>query len=254
MQGFSEGLLTLSYSDLDGGSVKPLEEAMARRRRPTKPISLTSTWLSWRPRVCRFHGLLSADECEALMQLGSSRLERAQVRHAEAVRTAQGCWLPRSDLRSVWSDEQRRGLVQSVEERIAHATGIPLTHGEPAQVLRYGAGQQYSVHPDFFDPRDEQELSNGGQRVATFLVYLSSVPAAAGGATCFPRAGLSVQPSAGDGLLWYNTHVDGRVDAKSVHLSEPVLGGTGAVKWALSKWLRQGRFTVDRETFASEGW
>ena len=86
------------------------------------------------------------------------------------------------------------------------------------------------------------------------LVYLSSVPVAAGGATCFPRAGLSVQPSAGDGLLWYNTHVDGRVDAESVHLSEPVLGGTGAVKWALSKWLRQGRFTVDRETFASEGW
>ena len=140
--------------------------------------------------------------------------------------------------------------MSSVEERIAHATGIPLTHGEPSQVLRYGRGQQYTLHPDFFDPKDKRQLGNGGNRQATLLVYLNTLDEASGGATHFPKADLRVHPRCGDAVLWYNTHCDGRVDPDSTHAGEPVLSST--TKWVLSKWLRQRPFEVDVRSFERE--
>ena len=70
-----------------------------------------------------------------------------------------------------------------------HASGIPRAHGEPCQVLRYRPGEEYKRHPDFFDPADTEELRNGGQRMATFIIYLSTLPRSSGGSTVFPRTG-----------------------------------------------------------------
>merc|ERR1711935_319707 len=146
-------------------------------------------------------------------------------------RSSDGCWIPRSDLPSVWHTEWQRNLVAAVEDRIALTTGFPLQNGEPSQILRYTRGAEYSLHPDFFDPADRSSLANGGQRCATLLVYLSSVAADDGGATFFPRARLRVQPSMGEALLWHNTNTQGHVDPRSVHASEPVR--SRAVKWVL---------------------
>ena len=211
------------------------------------------TRLARRPRVSLHHGFLSAEECAALIQMASARLGDCDVNAARGhLRTSDGCWIPRSDLPSVWRTKWQHDLVETVEDRIAHATGFPLHNGEPSQIMRYTTGAQYSLHPDFFDPGDRLALANGGQRCATLLIYLSSVPADDGGATFFPRARLRVQPSMGDALLWHNTDPDGRIDPRSVHASEPVR--PRAVKWVLSKWLRAHRFTVDCHGFRQEHW
>ena len=136
-----------------------------------------------------------------------------------------------------------------MERRIAKATGVATGCGEPSQVLRYEAGQEYALHPDFFSPEDAHALANGGQRVATFLLYLNSVPEHAGGATIWPhaaRGGLRVQPSRGSAVLLHNTHPSGGVDERSVHCGERVVEGE---KWVLSKWLRERPFAVDVEAF-----
>ena len=109
----------------------------------------------------------------------------------------------------------------------------------------------------FFDRSNSEELSRAGQRVATMLLYLSTLDQEAGGGTWFPHAKLRVQPTAGSALLWYNTRLDGRPDPQSMHASEPVRPlnlAEAPVKWVLSKWLRVRRFPVDIDQFKADGW
>ena len=141
----------------------------------------------------------------------------------------------------------------------------------PSQVLRYIPGQRYEVHPDFFDPRDREELANGGQRIVTCLLYLSTLPVGAGGATWFPEAdtghlrnrGLRVRPVEGRAIIFHNTLPDGSVDHRSVHAGETVRWNRNShaapqqdqqvyrppppEKWLLSKWVRQRPYHVDAE-------
>jgi hypothetical protein len=42
----------------------------------------------------------------------------------------------------------------------------------------------------------------GGPRIVTFMIYLTDVEL--GGHTVFPQAGISVRPTAGDALYWFN--------------------------------------------------
>jgi len=62
-------------------------------------------------------------------------------------------------------------MVQRIESRIATWSQIQPSHGEPIQVLRYQAGQEYQAHYDYFF--HESGLANN--RVATVLMYLSDV-------------------------------------------------------------------------------
>lgn len=43
-------------------------------------------------------------------------------------------------------------------------------HGEGLQVLHYEVGQKYEPHYDYF--LDDFNTKNGGQRIATLLMYL----------------------------------------------------------------------------------
>lgn len=52
-----------------------------------------------------------------------------------------------------------------------HINSCCLTdHGEGLQVLHYEVGQKYEPHFDYF--LDEFNTKNGGQRIATLLMYL----------------------------------------------------------------------------------
>lgn len=67
----------------------------------------------------------------------------------------------------------------------------PAEHFEPAQITNYKFGQLYAAHFDAFDVTNGPGLecaSQGGQRVATVLMYLNDC--AAGGGTYFPRLDL----------------------------------------------------------------
>ncbi|KAJ4916860.1 Prolyl 4-hydroxylase 5 [Raphanus sativus] len=87
------------------------------------------------------------------------------------------------------------------------------------QVLHYQVGQKYEPHYDYF--LDEFNTKNGGQRIATVLMYLLDVDD--GGETVFPAAkgnisavqwwnelskcgkeGLYVLPKKRDALLFWN--------------------------------------------------
>ncbi|CAN7119866.1 unnamed protein product [Brassica rapa subsp. narinosa] len=68
-------------------------------------------------------------------------------------------------------------------------------HGEGLQVLHYEEGQKYEPHYDYFV--DEFNTKNGGQRMATMLMYLTDVEE--GGETVFPAANMNFSS-----VPWYN--------------------------------------------------
>ena len=164
--------------------------------------------------------------------------------HSFRVRTSSGMFLLRG----------QDAVVAAIEARIAAHAHIPATHGESIQVLHYAPGELYEPHFDSF--HEEFNQRNGGQRIATLLMYLTDVEE--GGETVFPsstdkpqagaaagavsecaRAGVAVPPRAGDALLFYSLTPDGRVDPKSLHGGCPVLRGD---KWSATKWMRVGPF------------
>ena len=71
-------------------------------------------------------------------------------------------------------------------QKIHMLTGKPFGHMELPQVARYTDSQRYVEHYDGVDPHTEAGRAfcqNGGQRIATVLVYLNHV--AEGGSTFF---------------------------------------------------------------------
>ncbi len=51
------------------------------------------------------------------------------------------------------SENDPTGALAWVEERIAAAAQIPVSHGEPFNLLRYQNMQHYDAHLDAFDPK-----------------------------------------------------------------------------------------------------
>ena len=68
------------------------------------------------------------------------------------------------------------------------APSPPLLSSQDFNVLRYSPGQHYNSHMDTFDPHYLTHSNPGfGQRMATFLMYLSDVEE--GGETVFKHEG-----------------------------------------------------------------
>ena len=94
----------------------------------------------------------------------------------------------------------RRGdleIIDRITERVAEAAGLPLDHGDYAQMLKYETKKSYAGHTDCQNAGAPPKRSD---REATFLLYLNSVES--GGETRFPSLGgkrnveqaLSVKP------------------------------------------------------------
>ena len=61
-------------------------------------------------------------------------------------------------------------------------TGLPASRFEEPQVVRYEMGEQFTWHYDAI-PASLQK--SGGNRLGTLLIYLNTLEAKSGGATCF---------------------------------------------------------------------
>ncbi|KAL8240396.1 hypothetical protein R6Q59_013751 [Mikania micrantha] len=202
--------------------------------------------ISWEPRAVIYHNFLSQDECEHLINLAKPHMVKSAVIDNETgqsrdsrVRTSSGTFLSRG------FDEK----IRTIEKRIADFTFLPVENGEGLQVLHYEVGQKYEPHFDYF--LDPFNAKNGGQRMATVLMYLSDVEE--GGETVFPAAkgnisavswwnelsecgkdGLSVKPKMGDALLFWSMKPDASLDPSSLHGGCPVIKGN---KWSSTKWI-----------------
>ena len=181
-------------------------------------------------RATVFHGLIVPAECGALIEIARACEAKASVCDNDTGAICSVQPAVRNNTMS-WVDNAHP-LVRSLNQRIAALTGIPLENQEPLQVLHYRPGEEYVPHHDAFTPGNPQ-LEHGGNRIATVILYLNSVPA--GGGTFFPEMDMRVFPHAGLGLFFRSVK-DGQVLQKSLHAGEPVLQGE---KWIATKWIRE---------------
>lgn len=187
------------------------------------------------PRVVVLADLLSADECEALIEAARPRLARSRtvqtVTGGEELnpdRTSDGMFFGRGE----------SPLVQRIEARIAALVNWPVERGEGIQVLHYRPGAEYKPHYDYFDPAEPGTptiLRRGGQRVATLVMYLNDP--LRGGGTTFPDAGLEVMPQRGHAVFF--SYDRPSPATRTLHGGAPVIEGE---KWIATKWLRERTF------------
>ncbi|KAG8384300.1 hypothetical protein BUALT_Bualt04G0104000 [Buddleja alternifolia] len=202
--------------------------------------------LSWNPRALYFPNFATAEQCQSIIKMAKAHLKPSALalregetpENTKGTRTSSGMFISAS--------EDKTGILDQIEEKIAKATMISKTHGESFNVLRYEIGQRYHSHYDAFNPAEYGPQKS--QRVASFLLYLSDVEE--GGETMFPFEngqnmdasydfrkciGLKVKPHRGDGLLFYSLFPNGTIDPTSLHGSCPVIKGE---KWVATKWIR----------------
>ena len=127
-------------------------------------------------------------------------------------------------------------FITMIDRKIDDLLGMDPPCGETLQGQRYLPGQQYKQHCDFLYTNTsywKSEKKRGGQRSWTAMCYLNDVEE--GGATEFPRLGVTVTPEAGSLLIWNNATPEGLPNDMTLHTATPVVKG---VKHVITKWYR----------------
>ena len=216
----------------------------------TKTIDLKSHYeatelYSDDPLVGVRNNVISPIECAYLIELAKPHIKRAGVVLDEGYKPSDG-----RTGSNHWLKYDEDDVVQSIGRRIADIVGLPLENAESMQVIHYGPEQEYRPHFDAFNlsvPKGQRAAKWGGQRLVTALVYLNKVEA--GGATQFPKLGITVPSLPGRMVIFHNTTEDiGGPHPNSLHAGMPVEAGE---KWAFNMWFRLQDTTTAFETFSS---
>lgn len=189
------------------------------------------------PQIALLGGVLSDEECDELAHYCEKRMQRSSIVNDKDGTTAVD---PRRTSSGAMIQRGETELVAKLEARLAALANWPVENAEGMQVLCYGPGNEYRSHFDWFDPEKpgaRKHMENGGQRVGTFVIYLSEVEQ--GGGTAFPSIGLEIHPKRGGAVFFANTDPFGTPDKLTLHAGSPVIKG---VKFVANKWLRQSRY------------
>lgn len=200
-------------------------------------FALTVVTLSIRPRVFFLPGFADPELASALADATEPKLQPSTLALRPGEKAEDKAGIRTSDGVFVTAAEDPSGFLAAVERKAEALTGLPRSHGEAFNILRYRSKGRYETHYDSFD--DGEYGPQASQRVATLIVYLKTPPPGSGGETCFPLAeaegeelargvvdfracsGLRVPPTRpGDALLFYNLHPNGTRDKRSMHGAE----------------------------------
>jgi len=171
-------------------------------------------------------------ECDYLVEWGKDKLERSRVgveRKISDIRTSKQCWLPTNENK----------IIYDLTHRVAEEVKTPFENAESVQILSYTEQQEYRPHYDSWEldtPERIKHAQGWGQRVKTALVYLNDVEE--GGATVFPKLGITVPPKKGRMVIFKNIDEDNPNFPmyESLHGGLPVEKGQ---KWACNFWFHQ---------------
>ncbi|MEK9529734.1 MAG: 2OG-Fe(II) oxygenase, partial [Gammaproteobacteria bacterium] len=174
------------------------------------------------------NNVISPIECAYLIELAKPHIKRAGVVLDEGYKPSEG-----RTGSNHWLKYDEDDVVKSIGKRIADIVGLPLENAESMQIIHYGPEQEYRPHFDAFNlslPKGQRAAKWGGQRLVTALVYLNTVEA--GGATQFPKLGITVPALPGRMVIFHNTTDDiSGPHPLSLHAGMPVEAGE---KWAFN--------------------
>ena len=205
------------------------------------PEGFSTRIFNYDPYIVKIRRFLNTEEIETLLDMAEGRYNRSTIvvdgeLVYSDVRTSETAFITENGHHDEYSKP-----VENVLKKVCYLVGCDRSQIEGLMVVKYGNGEEYYNHHDFFKPEHTDMIADGGQRIATFFVYLSSLTEDEGGETEFPMIGIKSRPSKGTALFWWNTNSDGKLLNKTLHRGNPV-NSKNHIKYGLNIWIR------------SEGW
>lgn len=179
--------------------------------------------------IYRIYNFLNKTECDLLITEMGNNFSPSTVTNPHAdkyQRTSSTCNLLCTN--KVFND---------LNEKIHNTIKIPVECGETLQGQKYGVGQEFKQHTDYFHTSEDYNkihLKQKGQRTWTFIVYLNDVEE--GGETEFSKINKKFKPAIGDVLIWKNILSNSDGNPYSLHAGLPIIKGE---KYIITKWFRE---------------
>ena len=177
--------------------------------------------------------ILTPEECTYLIEKATPLFSRSTVVGVAAPdtsRTSQTAWIPKTD-----------PIAQKVFAKALEFSGKTLVECEDLQVVKYEPGTYYREHHDSCCDGSQGCVDfekDGGQRVATLLVYLNSE--FTDGETHFPNLDLKLKADPGSAILFRPLGSDeAKCHPKALHAGLPISSG---VKYVCNAWIRENKF------------
>ena len=177
--------------------------------------------------------VLTPEECTYLLEKATPLFSRSTVvgtSAPDASRTSQTAWIPKTD-----------PVAQKVFTKALEFTGKTMDECEDLQVVRYEPGTYYREHHDSCCDGTQGCIDfekEGGQRVATLLVYLNSD--FTDGETHFPNLDLKLKADPGSAILFRPLGTEeSKCHPKALHAGLPISSG---VKYVCNAWIRENKF------------
>jgi prolyl 4-hydroxylase len=229
--------------------------------------------ISQSPLIIYIPSFLTASETAHLSTLPTTNFTRSHVADGTGDQRSASTRTSSSASLSLRDD-----VIRCIEERARtfQSPSLPRSHLEPLQLVKYGVGEAYDEHTDWFTNPAQTGPEVGGNRVSSFFVYVKVSEDIVGGGTRFPGVdapgtpaeealgsgffgaglegggqewceyvdcdepwenGLTVRPVQGSAVFWANLLPGGRGDERTLHAGLPVLRGE---KIGMNIWTRQG--------------
>ena len=193
------------------------------------------------PYIVKIKNLLSDAEVEELLNMTKGKFKKSNVvidgeLTYTSNRTSSTAYLFRDGM----PDEYSRN-IEKIIERICYLVNCNRTQLE-VMAVRYKYQQKFGSHVDYFNDDEIGKIDNGGQRIATFFVYLNTLHEGEGGTTEFMQLGLRSKPRKGDAVYFCNKNrKTGKMDPRTEHAGNPV-EKEGVIKYGLNIWIRDPGF------------
>uniref|UniRef100_A0A673KA04 procollagen-proline 4-dioxygenase n=1 Tax=Sinocyclocheilus rhinocerous TaxID=307959 RepID=A0A673KA04_9TELE len=175
------------------------------------PVKQEDEWD--RPRIIRYHDIITEKEMEKVKELAKPRLRRATVHDPQTGKLTTAQYRVS---KSAWLAAYEHPVVDRINQRIEDITGLDVKTAEELQVANYGVGGQYEPHFDFGRKDEPDAFKELG--LAFLLSSLLGIT--------FP----------GTAVFWYNLFSSGEGDYSTRHAACPVLLGN---KWVSNKWIHE---------------
>ncbi|ETN41531.1 uncharacterized protein HMPREF1541_03467 [Cyphellophora europaea CBS 101466] len=225
------------------------------------------------PLVIYIPEFITAEEAKHLQESTSDKFSRSGIAdESGAQRQAE------TRTSSSASLSARDDIIRCIEERARtfQSPALPRSHLEPLQLVKYGVGEQYHEHTDWFTSSLQAGPEFGGNRLSSFFVYVQVSEDIVGGGTRFPFLdapgvpkveslgtgffkpgvggateewcgyvdcdepwdnGLTFRPVERSAVFWMNLLPGGRGDERTLHAGLPVTKGQ---KTGMNIWTREG--------------
>lgn len=202
------------------------------------PSGFKTTVLYNNPYIVKVRRMLNTEEIDTVLNMAEGKFERStivvdgEMVHSN-VRTSETAFITDNGHYDDYSPS-----VDSILKKVCYLAGCRRNQIESLMVVKYGDGEEYYNHHDYFKPEHEEVIEDGGQRIATFFCYLTSLDPEEGGETEFPLIGVKAKPSKGTSVFWWDMMPSGKLLTKTLHRGNPVRA-VNKIKYGLNIWIRE---------------